>query len=301
MSQPTGPGPRWVGVRVARPVGDLARSLTFYRDLLGLAERGGFTGHEGYDGVFLALPGGAECELTTGPAVPAPGTEEDLLVLYLRSAREVAEAADRLRAAGVPEVRAANPYWRRWGRTFTDPDGYRVVVAAADPGPADVRVELHEGPREALRPLFELAEDSPAELDRYLHAGRVLVARDPGGDVVGHLQLVPRDAAREAAGDDAGEVELTNMAVRAELHGRGVGARLVAAAVDLLARERRTRLVVGTGAADVGNLRFYQRQGFRFRKVERDAFTPATGYPPGILVDGVELRDRVWLDRPIGG
>ena len=47
------------------------------------------------------------------------------------------------------------------------------------------------------------------------------------------------------------------------------------------------------------DLRFYQRQGFRMRSVERDAFTPATGYPPGLLIDGIELRDRVWLDRVV--
>ena len=61
-----------------------------------------------------------------------------------------------------------------------------------------------------------------------------------------------------------------------------------------------TEMVVATGAADVGNLRFYQRQGFRMRSVERDVFTPAAGYPPGIVVDGVPLLDRVWLDRAVG-
>jgi hypothetical protein len=55
-------------------------------------------------------------------------------------------------------------------------------------------------------------------------------------------------------------------------------------------------LVVATAAADIGNLRFYQRLGFRLRSIERDAFTPAIGYPPGLEIDGIELRDRVWLD-----
>ncbi len=77
----------------------------------------------------------------------------------------------------------------------------------------DVRIETYSGPRDNLRPLFELAEDSAAELDSYIGAGRVLVATSDG------------------------EI--------------------------------------------IGNLRFYQRQGFRMRSVERDAFTPATGYPPG--------------------
>jgi GNAT superfamily N-acetyltransferase len=79
-----------------------------------------------------------------------------------------------------------------------------------------------------------------------------------------------------------------------------VGTWLVRAAVDLAAAEDATEMVVATAAADIGNLRFYQRQGFRMRAVERDAFTTATGYPPGIDVDGIPLRDRVWLDRPLG-
>ena len=58
-----------------------------------------------------------------------------------------------------------------------------------------------------------------------------------------------------------------------------------------------TLTFVATAAADIGNLRFYQRLGFRLRSVERDAFTPAAGYEPGLLIDGIELRDRVWLDR----
>ncbi|HEU5470423.1 MAG TPA: hypothetical protein VFV67_07205 [Actinophytocola sp.] len=28
------------------------------------------------------------------------------------------------------------------------------------------------------------------------------------------------------------------------------------------------------------------------RSIERDAFTPATGYPPGIRIDGIDLHDR---------
>jgi hypothetical protein len=68
---------------------------------------------------------------------------------------------------------------------------------------------------------------------------------------------------------------------------------------SLAAAESVTTLLVATAAADIGNLRFYQRQGFRMRSVERDAFTPATGYPPGLLIDGIELRDRVWLDRTV--
>jgi hypothetical protein len=71
---------------------------------------------------------------------------------------------------------------------------------------------------------------------------------------------------------------------------------LIRAAIDRTRERSRSSLVVATAAADVGNLRFYQRAGFRLRSVERDAFSPATGYPEATAIDGVRLRDRVWLD-----
>jgi predicted N-acetyltransferase YhbS len=154
----------------------------------------------------------------------------------------------------------------------------------------DVEVGWYDGPRDALRPLFELAEDSASQLDAYLPLGRVLVARR-GDAVVGHLQLVETD--------HAGELELKNMAVRETDQRSGVGRALVQAAVDACRAEGATRLLVATGAADVGNLRFYQRCGFRLLAVERDAFTPATGYPDLIDVDGIPLRDRVWLSYDV--
>ena len=154
-----------------------------------------------------------------------------------------------------------------------------------------IRIEIYDGPRDGVRALFELAEDSATELDSYLQLGRVLVAVTVNGEIVGQLQLVDIDYRR---------VELKNMAVAEARQGRGIGRALVHAAVDLVEAEGYTVLVVATAAADIGNLRFYQRLGFRMRSIEPDAFTTATGYPPGIRIDGIDLRDRVWSDWPVG-
>ncbi len=163
--------------------------------------------------------------------------------------------------------------------------------APAGAGPTEraaaVRVEQHTGSRANLRSLFELAEDSPARLDSYLDRGRVLVAVQ-GERIVGHLQLTETDV--------TSEVEITNMAVLASHRRRGIGRTLVAAALQVAREESRRSVRVATAAADVGNLRFHQRLGFRMRSIERDAFTTATGHEPTIGVDGIELRDRVWLD-----
>ena len=152
----------------------------------------------------------------------------------------------------------------------------------------EVEIRRHEGLRSDLRGLFLLAEDSPQELVRYMELGRVLVAVERDA-IVGHLQLVPCDA--------AGEMELRSMAVAEGRQRRGVGRALVDRAIEESRAAGVRTLLVGTAAADTGNLRFYQRCGFRVLRVERDAFTAAAGYPPGLEIDGIPLRDRVWLEQ----
>ena len=85
------------------------------------------------------------------------------------------------------------------------------------------------------------------------------------------------------------------MAVRTSHQGRGMGRTLVEAAIDLVAAESCKTLLVATATADIGNLRFYQRLGFRMAWIDRDAYTQETGYAEDIAIDGIELRDRVWL------
>lgn len=149
-----------------------------------------------------------------------------------------------------------------------------------------IRIALHDGPRGDLRELFELAEDSRSQLDAYLNLGRVLVAIDEH-DIIGHIQIV--------GGPGAGQCEVKNMAVRVSHQGRGIGRTLVEAAIDLVAAQSCKTLLVATAAADLDNLRFYQRLGFRMAWIDRNAYTRETGYAEAIDVDGIELRDRVWL------
>jgi GNAT superfamily N-acetyltransferase len=74
-----------------------------------------------------------------------------------------------------------------------------------------------------------------------------------------------------------------------ERQGRGIGRALVEASLAQARHRGCARVCVATATADVANLRFYQRLGFRMTRVERDAFVPATGYPDPIELDGHEL------------
>ena len=114
-------------LRIARHTTRLGELVAFYRDGIGLEQVGGFRGHAGYDGVFLAVPGTrAHLELTSGGVHQAPDPHpETLLVFYLGDEAAVDAVLTRL---GASPVVPANPYWAEHGVTLEDPDGFRVVL-----------------------------------------------------------------------------------------------------------------------------------------------------------------------------
>ena len=118
-------------LRVARPTDDLAAVVRFYRDGLGFEVLAEFRAHDGFDGVMLGRGGaGYHLEFTrkAGHAAGRAPTADNLLVFYLPDEAEWRAAVARMEQAGYQAVKAFNPYWDRRGRTFEDPDGYRVVL-----------------------------------------------------------------------------------------------------------------------------------------------------------------------------
>ena len=178
------------------------------------------------------------------------------------------------------------------GSTAAHPDPVDRPAAPNAPTPPwstnrRLGIDWFDGDRDVLRALFEEAEDSPAQLDAYLDDGRVLVAR-LADQLVGHLQLVDTEG--------AGEIELKNMAV--------VGSRpgdrsRTSSWSSMLSPPREPGDMRGWSwrppRPTSAICRFYQRCGFRFSRVEHDAFVPETGYADGLRIEGIPLRDRVWF------
>ena len=118
-------------LRVARPTDHLDEVVRFYVAGLGLDELGSFEDHDGFDGVMVGVAGAPyHLEFTRqhGHAAGRAPTKENLLVFYIPDAQQWQAAVDRMEAAGYAAVVSFNPYWDRDGRTFEDPDGYRVVL-----------------------------------------------------------------------------------------------------------------------------------------------------------------------------
>ncbi|RJO73788.1 N-acetyltransferase [Nocardia panacis] len=152
-----------------------------------------------------------------------------------------------------------------------------------------MRIEEYTGDRSEIAWLLRLAEDSERLLAGYLDTGRVWVARD-GDEIVGQLLAAPH-------GENTWEI--VNLAIAESHRGRGLGRDLIDRAVTEARAAGARRVEVATATADIGNLRFYQRCGFRMTRIVRDAFGPDTGYPLNLDVDGIPLRDQVWFDRDL--
>ncbi len=150
---------------------------------------------------------------------------------------------------------------------------------------APLAIELFVGPRSELFPLLRLADDSPLQIAGTMDQGEVLVARQ-APQVIGLAQLVCTAST---------EWELKSLAVSEAQRSRGIGTALVRAALARAFDAGAARVWVSTATADIDNLRFYQRVGFLFERVERDVFTVGRGYPAGLESFGIPVRDRVWL------
>ncbi|MDT0177880.1 VOC family protein [Enterobacter sp. BRE11] len=118
-------------MRIARPVSLLSKSGEMYASGLDLQVIGEFRDHEGFSGYMLGrddLPWHLEfTQSHFHPVTPSPSAE-DLLVLYVPDQADWATRCAKMDLAGFVRVKSFNPYWDRRGVTFTDADGYRVVI-----------------------------------------------------------------------------------------------------------------------------------------------------------------------------
>ena len=120
-----------IHLRVARPSDHLDAVVKFYRDGLGFTILGEFTDHDGFDGAMLGHEGAdyhLEFTRKRGHTAGRAPTKDHLLVFYLANEVEWRQAVQRLESRGYKAVKAFNPYWDKQGKTFEDPDGYRVVL-----------------------------------------------------------------------------------------------------------------------------------------------------------------------------
>lgn len=118
-------------LRIARPTNRLSQIAQMYQDGLGFEILGSFDDHQGFDGVILGHQNHTyHLEFThhRGTSVPDAPSQDNLLVFYIPDEREWRTACAQMERAGFVAEDSYNPYWDLNGKTFVDPDGYRVVL-----------------------------------------------------------------------------------------------------------------------------------------------------------------------------
>ncbi|MFA9458757.1 GNAT family N-acetyltransferase [Halalkalibacter sp. AB-rgal2] len=92
-------------------------------------------------------------------------------------------------------------------------------------------------------------------------------------------------------------VELVNVAVVEEQHGRGIGKRLVMDAIKVAKSKGYKTVEIGTGNSGIGQLALYQKCGFRIVGVDIDFFVKH--YEDEIVENGIQCRDMIRLSQDV--
>ena len=135
-------------------------------------------------------------------------------------------------------------------------------------------------------PLFSEADDSESQIATYRELGEILVAQE-NGEILGHVQMIPMD--------EPGSIEIKSIAVAESRRSQGIGTALLQGALHHCRRQDARLVSLATAAASIEALKFYQRNGFRLRRVIRDFYSADRGYRP-LRLNGIPLIDEVILD-----
>lgn len=135
--------------------------------------------------------------------------------------------------------------------------------------------------------LLLLADPSEAIVKEYITRGECFVA-EVDERIIGVYVLLPTRPET---------VELVNVAVSEEQHGKGIGRQLVMDAVEAARSKGYKTIEIGTGNSSIAQLALYQKCGFRIVGVDQDFFIKH--YPEAIYENGIQCRDMVRLAQDL--
>lgn len=135
--------------------------------------------------------------------------------------------------------------------------------------------------------LLLLADPSEKLVGEYVSRGKCYIM-SLDGLIVGTYVLIPTRPET---------VEIVNVAVNENYHGKGYGKQLVLHAIETAKREGYKTIEIGTGNSGVVQLALYQKCGFRMTSIDRDFFV--RHYDEPIFENGIQVIDMVRLSQDL--
>lgn len=133
--------------------------------------------------------------------------------------------------------------------------------------------------------LLLTADPSPRIVEEYLKRGECYIA-ECSRRIIGVYVLLPTRPET---------VELVNLAIIDELHGKGIGKTLIMHAIQIAREKGYKTMELGTGNSSIGQLALYQKCGFRIVGVDSDFFI--RHYQEAIFENGIPCRDMIRLSQ----
>jgi len=125
------------------------------------------------------------------------------------------------------------------------------------------------------------ADPSRKSINSYINKSRVIVSRDSNKLTgVGVIS------------NNKDKFEIRNLSVQESHQGLGIGKRLVEELISVARNGNGKQLIVGTGNSSLGQLKFYQKCGFKYYRVIEGYFD---SYPEPIFENDLQCRDLVYL------
>lgn len=146
--------------------------------------------------------------------------------------------------------------------------------------------KLNEGEKPPME-LLLLADPSREIVEEYINRGECFIA-EIEQQTIGVYVLLPTRPET---------VELVNVAVDKDQHGRGIGKRLVLDAMRIAKTAGYKTIEIGTGNSSIGQLILYQKCGFRIIGVDIDFFI--RHYSVKIFENGIQCRDMIRLSQDL--
>jgi len=135
--------------------------------------------------------------------------------------------------------------------------------------------------------LLLLADPSEKLVREYVSRGKCFIMT-LDGLIVGTYVIIPTRPET---------VEIVNVAVNENYHGKGYGKQLVLHAIETAKQEGYKTIEIGTGNSGVVQLALYQKCGFRMTSIDRDFFV--RHYDEPIFENGIQVIDMVRLSQDL--
>ncbi|GAF36084.1 GNAT family N-acetyltransferase [Lentilactobacillus farraginis] len=119
--------------------------------------------------------------------------------------------------------------------------------------------EFKNQERMTLLPLLLVGDEDKEKVMGYLNLGKIFVAKIQSKIVAALLMIF----------DDKGNAEIKNISVLPKYQGNGIGTQLISFVVSKSPKSLE-QLIVGTGDADIQNIYFYLKNGFRFYGIRKN-------------------------------